>query len=261
MIAYLGNNIITQVYNANNTISFIPNVSGSEQLLEIDYLILGAGGEAFSGGGGAGQYVAGNASLLDGIYNVTAGKITTGTANSTQISGSYSSFNGIVSKGGGNGGYFNANISLARGWNGASGGGGSRRENALAGSGTNGFNGATGGTGVLLNRAGGGGGAASGGTNNFGTAGGLGLQWLDGSYYCGGGGAENCGGGGLGCSPAGGGGGNFGEGPSGPGMVKIRYAGVPKATGGTITQSGGYTYHTYTGTSTDIVSTFVYYSL
>lgn len=258
MIAYLGNNLITQVYNGNNTISFIPSVSGSEQLLVIDYLILGAGGEAFSGGGGAGQYVTGTTSLIDGIYPVTAGKITTGTTVQTQISGSHSSFNTIVSKGGGNGGYFNVNVALARGWNGASGGGAARTTGAIGGTGNPQFNGASN---DGATRAGGGGGAASAGTNNFGTAGGLGLQWLDGNYYAGGGGAENAGGGGLGCSPAGGGGGNFNEGPSGPGMVKIRYAGEPKATGGTITQSGGYTYHTYTGTSTDTVSTFVYYSL
>ena len=258
MIAYLGNNLITEVYNANNTISFIPSVSGSDQLLVIDYLILGAGGEAFSGGGGAGEYVYGSTSLVDGIYPVSAGKITTGTTAGIQISGSYSSFNSIVSKGGGNGGNFNISIPLSKGWNGASGGGAARTFGASGGVGNPQFNG---GDNSNFTRAGGGGGAASAGTSNIPTAGGLGLQWLDGNYYAGGGAAENAGGGNLGCSPAGGGGGNWNEGPSGPGTVIIRYAGPTKATGGTITQSGGYTYHTYLGTSTDTISTFVYYSL
>jgi hypothetical protein len=32
----------------------------------------------------------------------------------------------------------------------------------------------------------------------------------------------------------------------GSGIVIVRYAGPPRATGGTITQSGGYTIHTFT---------------
>jgi hypothetical protein len=32
--------------------------------------------------------------------------------------------------------------------------------------------------------------------------------------------------------------------------VIVRYAGTPKASGGTITQSGGYTYHTFTTSGT-----------
>jgi hypothetical protein len=88
--------------------------------------------------------------------------------------------------------------------------------------------------------------------------GGNGKQWLDGTYYCGGGASENGPGGGLGAAPNAGGGGNFNVGPSGPGLVKIRYAGVPKATGGTIQESGGYTYHSFTGSATDTTGSFTY---
>jgi hypothetical protein len=33
-------------------------------------------------------------------------------------------------------------------------------------------------------------------------------------------------------------------------VVIIRYAGTPRATGGAITQSGGYTYHKFTSSGT-----------
>jgi hypothetical protein len=36
----------------------------------------------------------------------------------------------------------------------------------------------------------------------------------------------------------------------GSGIVIIRYAGSPRAIGGTVTQSGGYTIHTYTTSGT-----------
>jgi len=50
-----------------------------------------------------------------------------------------------------------------------------------------------------------------------------------------------------------GGGGNTGlaNGGNGSGGIAIvRYPGTPKAQGGTITQSGGYTYHTFTSNGT-----------
>jgi hypothetical protein len=131
-----------------------------------------------------------------------------------------------------------------------------------------GFNGAwsTGSATLALNNAGGGAGA---GANGSGANGGNGLQWLDGNYYAGGGGGLNTytsstargttgipglgGGGGFdtdGAAHTGGGGGGswsaFYPANGGKGVVKIRYIGTPRATGGTITQSGGYTYHTFT---------------
>ena len=50
----------------------------------------------------------------------------------------------------------------------------------------------------------------------------------------------------------GGGGGaiNQNSGAGGDGIFKLRYYGSPKATGGTITESGGYTYHTFTASGT-----------
>lgn len=81
---------------------------------------------------------------------------------------------------------------------------------------------ATGGSGGL--GGGGSGATSSGGTGAAGTA--------------------NTGGGG------GGGGYNGTGGAGGSGVVIIRYAGLPRATGGTITQSGGYTIHAFTTSGT-----------
>lgn len=122
-------------------------------------------------------------------------------------------------------------------------------------------------------RAGGGGGGTD-DTNNTWT-GGNGAQWFDGNYYGGGGGGGGdysyggpggAGGGGHGGSGidavtngtdgygGGGGGGRsvggYAMGPGargGSGCVVIRYAGtVAKASGGSITYSGGYVYHRFT---------------
>ena len=119
--------------------------------------------------------------------------------------------------------------------------------------------------------------------------GGNGSQWLDGNYYAGGGGGGvRCGntipagltnglggqgGGGngyyvlggltqagsAGTANTGGGGGGKGFGTptseaaarGGNGIVKIRYSGSynPQLTGGTVTTTGGYTYHTFTGSA------------
>lgn len=242
---YLGDIEIFNTYLGN-----IETVNEFSTDLNIEYLIVGAGGEGFSGGGGGAQYVTGSATLLPGTYNVTAAKITTG-AGTGQVSGSSSTFLGISSKGGGSGGNFF--VSAGQGWNGACGGGAGRNNGAIGGIGSAGFNG---GNSDGANRGGGGGGAAAAGAN--GGLGGNGKQWLDGTYYCGGGAAENGPGGGLGAAPNAGGGGNFGSGPSGPGLVKIRYIGSPRASGGTIAQSGGYTYHSFIGSSTDTTGSFTY---
>lgn len=136
--------------------------------------------------------------------------------------------------------------------------------------------------------AGGGGGAAFAGADastgdfiNYNPGpGGAGKQWLDGNYYAGGGGGAGddggasggIGGGGTGgkCrlpiinatrgtdgTGGGGGGGassfepNVGKGEGGSGIVKLRYPtnGNYNVTGGTVTQSGGYTYHTFLSSS------------
>ena len=223
-------------------------------ILDIDYLIAGAGGEGFSGGGGGGQFVTGSANLARGSYAVIAAKITTGTTAQTQVSGSSSFFASEESKGGGNGGY-HVGPGPKIGWNGASGGGGGLG-NFAGGTGSLGFNGSPS---TDLAYGGGGGGASITGSSGPSGKGGDGKQWLDGNYYCGGGKGEATSGSGLGASTSGGGGGNNLIGPSGPGTVIIRYLGDPRATGGTQTQSGGYTYHTYTGSlSSNTTGSFVW---
>jgi len=121
------------------------------------------------------------------------------------------------------------------------------------------------------NNAGGGAGA---GANGSGANGGNGFQWLNGVYYAGGGGGFTSNGNyqagcPQGCPPptagtpglggggpyntdgtTGGGGGAsysaFYPANGGAGLVIIRYAGTTqRATGGTISTSGGYTYHTF----------------
>jgi hypothetical protein len=127
----------------------------------------------------------------------------------------------------------------------------------------------------------GGGGAGAVGVNHAGTsgspggAGGAGRTWLNGSTYAGGGGGAaeavvgvssgGTGGGGRGGDGAnlpfsgtantGGGGGGTGLASQtatngGSGIVILRYAGDQRGTGGTITSSGGYTYHTFTTSGT-----------
>ena len=101
--------------------------------------------------------------------------------------------------------------------------------------------------------AGGGGGASGAGTTagtDNGGNGGAGYTWGDGSTYAGGGrgGGVTLGTPGTGQSSFGGGGnGSTGDGASGnAGVVKIRYLGAQRATGGTYTFVSGYSYHTFT---------------
>jgi hypothetical protein len=83
-------------------------------------------------------------------------------------------------------------------------------------------------------RAGGGAGQSAGGTNGTGGAGGGGnVNTAGTANYGGGGGAGSV------------------AGSGGSGVVIIRYAGTTQiATGGNVTISGGYVYHTFTGTGT-----------
>ena len=150
----------------------------------------------------------------------------------------------------------------------------------IAGQGNNGGNG------LFDFQFGGGGGAGQvGGSASTTAKGGDGLAWVDGIYRGGGGGGSRwlndsgqvdsiSGPGGLGGGGSGakyveggvsqaannavqntGGGGGVSvpvgfpvekPGNGGSGIVKVRYTGTPRATGGTITQSGGFTYHEFT---------------
>ena len=251
----------------------------------VDYLIVagggGGGGSDCGGGGGAGGYVSGTNVLLNGTttYAITVGG--GGAAGDPGASGSNSSITGtslslITALGGGGGGKGNVNNTTngigqpggsggGGGWGARAGGAGTSGQGNNGGQGNGSQSGSTSG--------GGGGGAGAAGDNNTAPAnGGVGLQWLNGSYYAGGGGAGTDttdsaggnGGGGRGgkgspavTSVAGtantGGGGGGGRGYSGDGgkaggsgIVIIRYAGTQRGTGGTVTSVGGYTYHTFT---------------
>ncbi len=214
------------------------------------------------------------------VYTGTSYAITVGAGGASGSSGSNSSAFGLTATGGGFSGGSNSNAgasggSGAGGWNvagysgtsgqgfaggtglattGAPGGGGGAGAVGANGSATGGSASGVGGnggagvassiTGTSVTRAGGGGaGGTAGGGAGTGGAGGGG----NGGGYTGAGasGAANTGGGG------GGGGANNGGGSSGgSGVVIIRYPGTPVATGGTITQSGGYTIHTFTSSGT-----------
>lgn len=208
--------------------------------------------------------------------------------NSIGSKGSDSVFNNAVAVAGGVGSR-NGEIGLSGGSGGGAGGAsinGTNRANTAAtqtdSGGLTGY-GNTGGSstgyGWYIGSGGGGAGAVGencpGDTNVRGGTGGAGRQWVDGNYYAGGGGGGSestaaiasaaVGGGGAsgrnGTAPTAGqantGGGAGGTGlanqtaaAGGSGVVIIRYAGSQKGFGGTVTSSGGYTYHTFTSSGT-----------
>ena len=278
-IWYLGSGV-NSVYNRKITNNWPKGLLGI-----IEYLIVaggGGGGYNLGGGGGAGGFRTGTITEgLSGSYPVVVGA-----GGSADSDGNNSSFNSIVSAGGGHGG-----IESYPGNAGGSGGGGGGAGAGAGGAGntpsTSPSQGNPGGAGSpnpgpSQNRHGGGGGGA-GGTGDTGTStvgsgdGGAGaLSSITGAavYYAGGGGGGSdtddqggdgtTGGGGNGGDTipptsgavnkgAGGGGGqNPGPGAAGgSGIVIIRYsADAPIATGGTITSSGGYQIHTFTSSGT-----------
>jgi hypothetical protein len=248
----------------------------------VDYLVVGGGGGGGfegGGGGGGGQVNIGSVFLASGTFAVTIGS---GGAGATTI-GSQASNGGtttlslptpIVSIGGGGGGSKNAN-----GVSGANGGGGGHPIYSGGASAGGGFAGGN------ANNEGGGGGAGAGGVGVSapGAGGGIGVSSsISGSatFYGGGGGGGSwqttstsngvggTGGGGRGgitnttlaqsgAANTGGGGGGSGNSSSTPvaknggsGIVILRYLGSPSGTGGTITQSGGYTIHTFNSNGT-----------
>ena len=233
---------------------------------------LGAGG----GGGGAGGYIANTASLnLSQSYTIVVGAGGIGDANKGTNGASSSAF-GYTAIGGGAGGAFGD----VNGNSGGSGGGG-HWGSGQGGSGSagQGNNGGSGSASQNLS-AGGGGASAVGAPGNTTSNGGNGIVWIDGNAYAGGGGGYRQvaslqssnglggnGGGGTGAqsvsstelrasssgsaNTGGGGGGSWyylDGGSGGSGIVKIRYAASASiATGGDITISGSYVYHTFTG--------------
>lgn len=248
----------------------------------------GGGGVSISGfetggGGGAGGYLTGTVNVSPpASYAITIGGGGAGAAGTARSSnGNTSSFGSLTSTvGGGGGAGRTSSPSNYTANSGGSGGGGSGWSNLGGGSGTSGQgnsggNGTNSDGGTDRNGAGGGGGKGASGGNASGRNGGnggIGSQWLDGNYYAGGGGGAGgdsggtggTGGGGNGRggtgsgfaatanTGGGGGGGRLGSagGNGGSGVVIIRYAGGQKGSGGTVTSSGGYTYHTFTTSGT-----------
>ncbi len=238
----------------------------------------GSGGYRHAGGGGAGGVVYDLAFVINpGNIPVTVGNGGVG----NMVSGQNSVFSTITAYGGGGGGTNGQN-----GLNGGSGGGGSNGTlggTGISGQGNKGGN-QNDGNGCCFANGAGGGGAGAAGANTTGASssdGGIGIPIaITGStvYYGGGGGGGTAtttsmsggnGGGGAGgrsnsmngsngaANTGGGGGGGGANGSSsgnggngGSGVVIIRYSGTPIATGGTITQSGGYTIHTFTSSGT-----------
>lgn len=253
----------------------------------VEYLVVaggGGGGSRHSGGGGAGGLLTATGFTVtpNQVYTVTigaggAGSTVTGSATAG-LAGSDSVFASVTATGGGLGG-------SANGGNGGSGGGGGN--NGLGGSGTAG-QGYAGGKNVSPTydyHGAGGGGAGGVGSDVTGAAGGAGgagvasdITGTSVIYACGGGGGSfqglgSGGPGGAGGSSSinggagegtsagsagtsntgtGGGGGSGGGGAynGGSGVVIIRYLGSQRGTGGTVTTSGGYTIHRFTGTGT-----------
>jgi hypothetical protein len=248
----------------------------------VDYLVIAGGGAGDGGGGGAGGVVSSSTSLSTGTattVTVGAGGLNPsnfGNVNNSATNGNNSSFGAIaIATGGGAARYNQASIS------GGSGGGGGIGSFA-GGSGTSG-QGFAGGTAGATSGGGGGGAGAVGSNGSAGTAGAGGVgsnaysTWASATstgvsgFYAGGGGGGGAGGGSAGGSGGGGAGGNLGNSVAGTantggggggiyssypaanggsGIVIVRYIGAQRGTGGTVTSSGGFTYHTFTTSGT-----------
>ena len=268
----------------NVTVAAVPDGPTS-----VDYLVVagGGGGGIFSnpgGGGGAGGFLTGTGHpiTLATPYSITVGGGGDGDTSPGSVddrlatNGSSSIFSSITAIGGGRG-----STGVKHGSGGGSGGGANYQPDALGGLATpgQGNNGGNGGGGAPVYFAGGGGGAGGPGANGSPCNGGAGSpSSYSGSpvtYAGGGGGAKYGAPGGTGGSGIGGNGGYNGvagtngspntgsgggggaytpgaaaSGAGGKGIVIIRYSGSQGATGGTVTSSGGYTIHTFTGDGT-----------
>lgn len=223
----------------------------------IQYLVVaGGGGGGYSNdnvtqcaaGGGAGGWMTGSATItysgtpISVIVGTGGAGATTGGGNSTN--GGDSSFNDIVTTGGGRGGRLGT-TAQSNGGNGGSGGGALYTYTPGTGISGEGFAGNAG-VGNVSPYYGGSGGGAAGAAS--GRNPGNGKQWFDGNYYAAGGAGYNAfGPTGQGTKGSGGNGSYNANGQNGQdGIVIIRYQGIPRATGGTLTYTGGYTYHTFT---------------
>jgi hypothetical protein len=245
MPTYLGNQLYSDIRLGTQRIN---DIGVSKFPLAIDYLIVAGGGQggvgngstsnAKGGGGGGGGYLTGSAIVYPNSTNLS---VVVGEGGFQSLfkdgeNGFNSSFNSQTAIGGGGGGGTGNN----NGKNGGSGGG--AHDTGAAGNGTAG-QGNNGGT-ASGGKGGNGGGAGSAGGSG---TGGSGLTWFNGvTYSIGGAGADGSGGGTTaGCGGNGKKDDSFIGTNGQDGIVIVRYVGPPLASGGTITQSGGYTYHSY----------------
>ncbi len=278
---FAGNLTVTGTANVNGSL-YVTNISHINTYT-INYLIVaggGGGGGSISGGGGGGGAVTGTANVVTG--STFAASI--GAGGPSDTNGSNSTLgNFTVAIGGGTSPGYGGD-----GYSGGSGGGGARstpgsvfymggtptwQQGNAGGCGSN--------TGGSDNYGSGGGGGGAGGRGqdaqgSYAGNGGQGIKWLNGSVYAGGGGGGayngnggrgGPGGGGAGTGSnstgaagttnTGGGGGSGGYsaggapgGAGGSGIVIVAYLGSQRGTGGTVSSSGGYTYHTFTTSGT-----------
>ncbi len=256
----------------------------------INYIVLGGGGGGgggYGGGGGAGGAVQSSLSVIKGdAYGFAIGaggagstSASTGAASQGSTGANSTGFGQTGYGGGGGGGIDPATIYTA-GKAGGCGGGGGGYYSGIGGNPSQGYRGGTVSGGTPSPAGAGGGGMGAIGPDRVSIAyaggpGGNGISWGlwtlaggggGGAGYGGGaaGGAGGSGGGGAGggyTTPAstagtantgggGGGGGVILGAAGGSGVVIIQYLGAQRGTGGTITSSGGYTYHYFSSNGT-----------
>lgn len=213
-----------------------------------DYLVVAGGGGNAAGQGGNREAGSGAGGLLQGFNkSLTAGSqytVTVGAGGSGHSNGSNSSFLDANCIGGGTGGNYDGSGGI--GASGGSGGGGWYTQ--AGGSGTSG-QGNAGGTSGGTNSWIGGGGGGAGSAGSVGSGGSGVSSSLSGSsvtYAAGGAGNTYSGAVVNSSGSSNSGNGASGIGNGGSGIVIIRYAGSQRASGGTVTSSGGYTIHTFT---------------
>jgi len=228
-------------------------------------IVIGAGGAGAAGGGNGNNGSNSTGFSQTAIGGGAGGAYPGYTANSggSGGGGGYTSPNtpgsGTTGQGSSGGYGLNSSDRVGGGGGGAGGAGGSAsgsNSTAVAGNGGVGINWKSLGT---YYAGGGGGGAApwteggkTAGTGGLG-GGGNGARASSQVYLAGANGSANTGGGAGGSSvngPAGGSQDNQAGASGGSGIVIIRYLGSQKGTGGTVTSSGGYTYHTFTSSGT-----------
>jgi len=260
---YIGSTLVNDIMLGSQRMDdvFTPKTS-----LDVQYLVVAGGGAGGVGdgdvaaGGGAGGFLSGSF-VLPQNFSISlivgrGGRVANENGKNSSISSSGLFF--YESLGGGFGG-----TNLITGGTGGSGGGSSNNRAIGSGSLGQGFNGASSND---TNSAGGGGGALNSGSRGVGTVGGnggSGSLWINGTRYAGGGGGRGQtafglggpGGGGTAGSNAtdntgGGGGGDVNVKTGGTGIVILAYLGSgSRASGGTISYDGTYTYHTFTSAS------------